>query len=138
MATTVRHREFIADLHAQRSRLGEPQQMRIGRLTSADKAGLRGNILQVRFVAKPFGFGDRKAALVDLSRRHSGRRWRKGRASDDSRSDWRFRSWKCSAAGFRLRMKSETNGGIGSWERGGQRPPRKLRKRGRLARNSFS
>ena len=41
--------------------------MRIGGLTSAHKAGLRGNKFQMRLVTQPFGLGDREKTLVDLS-----------------------------------------------------------------------
>ena len=40
MTTAEGHRKFIADLHPQCPRLGKTQVMRIGGLTSADKAGL--------------------------------------------------------------------------------------------------
>jgi hypothetical protein len=33
-----RHREFIAHLSSQRSRLGKPQMMRVARLSAADEA----------------------------------------------------------------------------------------------------
>jgi hypothetical protein len=41
MAAAKRYREFIADLHSQRSGLGKTQVMRIGRLSPADETRLR-------------------------------------------------------------------------------------------------
>ena len=40
MAAAERHRELVADFHPQRSGLGKPQVMRIGRLPAADEARL--------------------------------------------------------------------------------------------------
>jgi hypothetical protein len=40
--------------------------MRIGGLTSADKAGLPGNEFQMRLVTQPFGLGDTEKTVVDL------------------------------------------------------------------------
>ena len=48
MAAAERHRELIADFEAEGSRLRKPQVMRIGRLTSANEAWLRGNKPQMR------------------------------------------------------------------------------------------
>ena len=73
MAAAERHCEFIADLHPQRSGLRKAKVMRVRRLTSADKTGLRGNKLQVGLVAQPFGFGDGKLAFIDLAGEQIGR-----------------------------------------------------------------
>ena len=56
MGATERHRELIADLEAEASRLGEAQVMSVRRLAAANYAGLRGNKLAVTFVAPPPGF----------------------------------------------------------------------------------
>ena len=68
MATTERNRELVADFEAYGSRLGKAQMMRIGRLTTADQAGLRRNKPQVGFVTQTLGFGNGENALVDASR----------------------------------------------------------------------
>jgi hypothetical protein len=46
--------------------LGEPEMVGVGRASSADQTGLRGNELEVGFVAKPTGLADRKYTFVDL------------------------------------------------------------------------
>jgi hypothetical protein len=40
MAAAERDGELVTDFHAQRSRLGEPQVMRVGRLPSTDQTSL--------------------------------------------------------------------------------------------------
>ena len=53
MGATERHRELIADLEAEASRLREAQVMGIRRLAAANHTGLRGNKLAMAFVAPP-------------------------------------------------------------------------------------
>src|SRR5262245_38628024 len=65
MPTTERYGELIADLQANRARLGKSKMMRIARLSSADQARLRCDELQMRFVTQPFGLGNGELALVD-------------------------------------------------------------------------
>ena len=48
--------------------LREPQVMRIGGLSAADQAGLRGDELQMRLVTQPLRLGDGELALVDRRR----------------------------------------------------------------------
>ena len=62
-----RHRELVAHLATERPRLRKPKMMRVGGLTPADKAGLRGNKLEMRFVAVTPRFADRKHAFVNAS-----------------------------------------------------------------------
>ncbi len=64
MAAAERDGEFVTDLHPHRPGLGKAQMMRIGWLSPADKAWLRGYKLQVIFVPKSLGFGEGQGALV--------------------------------------------------------------------------
>ena len=66
MAAAEWYGEFVADFEAEGSRLGKSQMMRIGRLSTAHEAWLRGNKSQMGFVTQPFGLGDGENALVDL------------------------------------------------------------------------
>jgi hypothetical protein len=59
--------ELVADFETQRSGLGKPQVMRVGRLPAADQTRLRGDEPQMGFVTQPLGLGDGEKALVDLS-----------------------------------------------------------------------
>ena len=72
MTAAERHGELIADFETQGSWLGKPQVMRIGRLSAADEAGLRGHKSQMSFVAQPFRLGNGQNALVDLRRDEAG------------------------------------------------------------------
>ena len=66
MAAAERYGELIADFETERPGLRKPQVMRVGWLSSADQAGLRGNEPQMGFVTQPLGLGDGEKALVDL------------------------------------------------------------------------
>src|ERR1019366_6739262 len=80
MTAAERHGELVADFETERSGLGKPQMMRIGRLTAANEAGLRGHEPQMGFVAKTLGLGDGEKALIDL-------RWDEaGCGRDDNRA----------------------------------------------------
>ena len=68
MAAAQRYGELVADLQADGSGLREPQVMRIGGLSAADEAGLRGDELQMRLVTQPLRLGDGELALVDRRR----------------------------------------------------------------------
>ena len=72
MAAAERHGELVADFETQGSGLRKTQVMRIGRLTSADKTGLRSDEPQMGFVTQPFGFGNGQNALVDPVREEVG------------------------------------------------------------------
>ena len=65
MTAAKGHGELIADFKADGSWLRKPQVMRVGRLPPADETGLRGDKLQMGFVAQPLGLGDGEQALVD-------------------------------------------------------------------------
>ena len=69
VAAAERHDEFVADLAAERARLGEPQVVRVGGRAAADQAGLLGDEPQVLLVAVALGLGEREHALVDAGRR---------------------------------------------------------------------
>ena len=69
MPAAKRDRELITDFEAQRARLGEAQVVRVGRMASANKAWLRSDKPQVRFIAPTFGLGQGEHALVDLGAR---------------------------------------------------------------------
>ena len=66
MSTAERHGELIADFKTQGSGLRKPKVMRIGRLTAADEAGLRGHESQMGFVTQTPGLGNGQNALIDL------------------------------------------------------------------------
>ena len=68
MATAKRHRELVADFQTNAARLRKSQMMRVARLPSADKTGLRCDELQMPLVTQPFGFGKSELALVDSTR----------------------------------------------------------------------
>ena len=98
-----RHHEFVADLAAERPRLGEAQVVRVGRLAAADQAGLLGDEPQVLLVAVALGLRQREHALVDAGRRfvngitrsvgRNGGRWRiRGARLSDSRGRPALRS----------------------------------------------
>jgi hypothetical protein len=55
MNSAQRYGELVAYLEPHRAGLGEPQMVGVGRASSTDKAGLRGNEPEVGFVAKPTG-----------------------------------------------------------------------------------
>jgi hypothetical protein len=65
MATAKRYRELIADFQTNAARLRKSQMMRVARLSSADKARLRCDELEMRFITQPFGLGDGELALID-------------------------------------------------------------------------
>ena len=73
MTAADRYDELVADFETESSRRGKPQVMRIGRLPSADQAGLGGDEPQMGFVAQPLGFGNGEKALVDPGRKWFGR-----------------------------------------------------------------
>ena len=72
MSTAERHGELIADFKTQGSGLRKPKVMRIGRLTAADEAGLRGHESQMGFVTQTPGLGNGQNALIDLTRDEAG------------------------------------------------------------------
>ena len=59
-----RHRVFVADLAAQRARLGKRQMMGVRRLLGANQAGLRADEFEVLFVAAADGLGDGGSAIA--------------------------------------------------------------------------
>ena len=73
VAPAQRDDVFVADLAAQRARLGEAEVVGIGRFAAADDAGLGGDEHQVRLVAVPARFAESQRALVDPGRRWQGR-----------------------------------------------------------------
>ena len=66
MDSAQRHCELVAHLAPHRAGLGEPQMVGVGGASSADQTGLRGNELEVGFVAKSTGLANRKYTFVDL------------------------------------------------------------------------
>ena len=62
--TAERHREFVADLGAERRPLGKADVMSIGRLSAADCARLRPDKLQMLLVAEPARLAEREHAFV--------------------------------------------------------------------------
>ena len=65
MATAQRHGEFIADLEAKSSGLGETQMVGVAGLPAADHAGLFGDKAKVNFVALSAWLGKGQHAFVD-------------------------------------------------------------------------
>jgi hypothetical protein len=60
------HRELVADLQSHRARLSEAQVASVSGASSADQTGLRGNEIEVGFVAKSRGSLIVRYAFVDL------------------------------------------------------------------------
>jgi hypothetical protein len=67
---TERHREFIARFATERTRLREPQMMRIGRPATAYKTGLFDHVPDMIPIANTARFRERENAFIDL--RYSG------------------------------------------------------------------
>jgi hypothetical protein len=65
MPTTERYGELITDFQTNAARLGESKMVRVARLSTADKARLGRDELQMRFVTQPLGLGNGELALVD-------------------------------------------------------------------------
>jgi hypothetical protein len=65
MNSTERDSKFVAGLAAQGPWLHVPKMMRVGRLATAEQAGLLGNVAKMRFVAIAAGGGMRERTLVD-------------------------------------------------------------------------
>ena len=75
MGSAQRHRELIADFEAEGTRLRKTQMMRVRWVATANKAWLRGDEAEMRFVPTAFWFGDGEEALiyfVELGRRRVG------------------------------------------------------------------
>jgi hypothetical protein len=68
VSTTERHREFIAHLKAETSRLRKAQVMGIARPPATNQAWLLGDKPKMNFIAHPPGFRNDKLALVDSGR----------------------------------------------------------------------
>ena len=68
MPTTERYCELIADFQANAARLRKSKMMRIARLSSADKTGLRCDEFQMCLITQPLRFGNDELALVDPTR----------------------------------------------------------------------
>src|SRR6516165_9731150 len=66
MRTTERHREFVADLATERTRLRVAQMVRIGRPPAADQAGLPNHMSDMIAVTNAARFGEDKHTLVYL------------------------------------------------------------------------
>ena len=65
MNSTERDSKFVAGLAAQGPWLHVPKMMRVGRLATAEQAGLLGNIAKMRFVAIAAGGAQGEHALID-------------------------------------------------------------------------
>ena len=83
MATAQRHGEFVADLEAKTSGLGESQMVGIAGLPATDHAGLFGDKAKVNFVALSAWLGKGQHAFVDCFpgcfRRFFWHRWQLGK-----------------------------------------------------------
>ena len=66
MTTAQRHRELVADLAPERTRLRKTQMMRIGGRAATDQAGLLHHEAKVLTVAQPTWLGMVQFAFVDL------------------------------------------------------------------------
>src|SRR5579872_3088363 len=69
MQPADRHRVLVADLSAERARLGEAQMMSVGRATAANEAGQGGDKSQVLLVAQANDFArvERPRRVAELS-----------------------------------------------------------------------
>ena len=68
MTAAERYGELVADFQAHGLWAEQTADDADRRLTSADETGLRGDKLQMGFVAQPFGFGNGQNALIDPGR----------------------------------------------------------------------
>ena len=79
-------RELIAHLASHRTGLGEPKMVSVSGPSPANQTRLRGNELEVAFIAMPTRFADRELAFLDFGGSSVGlkicRRWH-GIISDD-------------------------------------------------------
>ena len=66
MRTTKRHRELIADLATERTRLRESQMVWIGGAATADKAGLLNHMPDMTAVTNAARFGEDKQSFTYL------------------------------------------------------------------------
>src|SRR5947207_2040165 len=62
-----RHREFVADLATERPGLHEPKMMGVRGLPPTDEAGLRGDELEMRFIAVTPRFANREHAFINAT-----------------------------------------------------------------------
>ena len=67
MSPAERHREFVADLAAERRGLREAQMVWIGGPATADQARLLNHVPDMIAVTNPARFGEDKHTLLDLS-----------------------------------------------------------------------
>ena len=67
MPSAERDRELIADLAAERARLGKSEVVGVRGLAAADDACLLSDVAQMLAVAIPTRYSNRKDALVDAS-----------------------------------------------------------------------
>jgi hypothetical protein len=80
MGAAERHGPFVADLAAQRPRLGESEVMRLAWQPRADEAGERGDVPTMSLVTDPLRKGERQLRFVDRVR-PVGFAWRRPKAS---------------------------------------------------------
>jgi hypothetical protein len=66
MDSAQRYGELVAHLARHRAGLGEPQMVGVCGASSTDQTGLRGNELEVGFVAESTGLANHKYTFVDL------------------------------------------------------------------------
>jgi len=66
MRATERHREFIAHFATERTRLREPQMMRIRRPATANKTGLFDYVPDMAPITNTARFRERENAFIDL------------------------------------------------------------------------
>ena len=72
MRSAQRYGELVADLSSHRARLSETQMVGVGGTPPANQTGLRGNELEVRFIAMPARLANRELAFFDFCRRSVG------------------------------------------------------------------
>jgi hypothetical protein len=63
MGSAQRYGELVADLSSHRARLSETQMVGVGGTPPANQTGLRGNELEVRFIAMPARLANRELAF---------------------------------------------------------------------------
>jgi len=67
MGSAQRYGELVADLSSYRARLSETQMVGVGGTPPANQTGLRGNELEVRFMAMPARLANRELAFFDFA-----------------------------------------------------------------------
>jgi hypothetical protein len=78
MGSTQGYRKFVAYLSSHCAELSEPEMVGVSGASAADQTRLRCHKLEVRFIAMPARFADRKLAFLDFGCVGLKRCWKRG------------------------------------------------------------